>query len=186
MFISKLFLTGLGIRNRALSQNHHVLFFLLLVTSNMPSNMHKSLIFERIEEKKRGIFHPHSYTYSTSCDRTYRVRIGYKLEPFNCNLLVSLCTTLSWLFPLFISRNNWTLKPWTENKSSLNFAYQIFFCSVRSPSLTSIAESSLRVELADLDWLFFIPNNHLTSSLMAWTWNRQTALDITSITTVRL
>lgn len=49
----------------------------------------------------------------------------------------------------------------------MNFAYQIFFCSVRSPSLTSMAESSLRVEFADLDWLFFIPNNHRTSSLMA-------------------
>lgn len=47
--------------------------------------------------------------------------------------------------------------------------YLIFFCSVRSPSLTSIADSSRRVELADFDWLFFIPNNQRTSSLMACT-----------------
>lgn len=47
----------------------------------------------------------------------------------------------------------------------------IFFCSVRSPSLTSIAESSLSVELADLDWLFFMPSNQRTRSLMACTYN---------------
>lgn len=32
-----------------------------------------------------------------------------------------------------------------------------------------MADSSRRVEFADLDWLFFIPNNQRTSSLMACT-----------------
>lgn len=48
--------------------------------------------------------------------------------------------------------------------------YLIFFCSVRSPSLTSMADRRRRVELADFDWLFFIPSNQRTSSLTAWTW----------------
>lgn len=48
-------------------------------------------------------------------------------------------------------------------------SYLIFFCSVRSPSLTNMADSRRRVEFADLDWLFFIPNNQRTSNLMACT-----------------
>lgn len=52
-------------------------------------------------------------------------------------------------------------------------SYLIFFCSVRSPSLTSMADSRRKVEFADLDWLFFIPSNHRTSSLMACTLDTQ-------------
>lgn len=58
----------------------------------------------------------------------------------------------------------------TENQPSASTRHLIFFCSVRSPSLTNMADSSRRVELADLDWLFFIPSNQRTNSLMACTW----------------
>lgn len=61
----------------------------------------------------------------------------------------------------------------TENQPSASTRHLIFFCSVRSPSLTNMADSSRRVELADLDWLFFIPSNQRTNSLMACTWWEQ-------------
>ncbi len=45
-----------------------------------------------------------------------------------------------------------------------------------------MAERSLRVELADLDWLFFIPINQRTNSLMACTWQQSCTLIHTQIT----
>lgn len=123
-----------------------------------------------------------------------------KLHPLNWFTRLSFCLRFAHrreMFHLYTSstaeyyltlytytlKRNLTLWPIIKNKSvfcqalnpdvGLNITYQIFFCSVRSPSLTSMAESSLSVELADLDWLFFIPNNHRTSSLMAWTWGKR-------------
>lgn len=46
-------------------------------------------------------------------------------------------------------------------------SYLILFCSVKSPSLTNIADSNRSVEFADFDWLFFIPKSQRTRSLIA-------------------
>lgn len=50
----------------------------------------------------------------------------------------------------------------------------IRFCSVKSPSLTSIADNNRSVEFADFDWLFFIPSSQRTKSLIACTFQKWT------------
>lgn len=58
--------------------------------------------------------------------------------------------------------------PWKFRKVS----YLILFCSVKSPSLTNIADNNRSVEFADFDWLFFIPKSQRTRSLIAWTYTK--------------